>query len=68
MQIDDVSKINKLSKTNISDISHLVISSNKLSVNKNGENNIVVLSIDNDLLSNNSPVDISKFSKYYSAD
>lgn len=68
MQINNVSKLNNLSKAGISDINHLVISSDKLSVNKNDDNGTVILSIDNDLLSNNSPVDISKFSKYYSVD
>lgn len=69
IKIDDASQINNISKQKVSTLgladSHMTISSKIVSI-KDSSNPTLVISIDNDILTTKSPLDIKGFNKYYS--
>ena len=71
IEINNASQINNISKQKVSAVglvdSHMKISSKIVTI-KDSSNPTLVISIDNDILTTNSPLDIKGFNKYYSED
>lgn len=71
IEINNASQINNISKQKVSAVglvdSHMKISSKIVTI-KDSSNPTLVISIDNDVLTTNSPLDIKGFNKYYSED